>query len=338
MTRRQLSTLVLGTLGAGTLAACSGGAQTGAAGGSGSGAGASDAGADGAAPGATVEDNFGQVQVPASPQRVVLTDSRVFRTAEAWGIAPVAVPKPIVPKGVAYKTDDEIIDLGSHREPNLEAFVEAAPDLVVTGGRFAGLREKILPLVGEAAVVDVTPRDDQPVADELRRSTTVFGQIFGKQAEAEKLIADFDAAIERATQAYDGTSPVMGLITSGGDIAYVAPGTPRNVGPIFDMVGLTPAIDKPAEDAAHGDDISVEAIVQAAPEWLLVMDRDAAITASEEPGYRPAQQLIESNPALASVPAVAKGQVVYMPATFYTTEDIQAYTEILGSLADAMSA
>lgn len=299
--------------------------------------GASDAGTSATGP-IEVEDNFGTTEVPADPQSIVITDNRAFRAAEAWGVALTAAPRQLVPRGVSYRDDENILDLGSHREPNLEMVVAAEPDLIINGGRFAGQRDAIIDLVGDSvAIVDFSPQDDQPLEDELRRGLRGYGTVLGKSEEAEQLIAEFDAAIERAKAAYKGES-VMGILTSGGDISFSAPSTGRAIGPLYDMVGLTPALEASAEDASHGDDISVEAIAQSAPEWMIVLDRDAATNAAEEAGYTPAKDLVENNAALASVPAVQNGRVIYMPANFYTTEDVQAYTEILTAMADAFEA
>ncbi len=44
-----------------------------------------------------------------------------------------------------------------------------------------------------------------------------------------------------AKKAYDGSSTVMAVDVSGGNIGYVAPGKGRTWGPVFDLLGLKPA-------------------------------------------------------------------------------------------------
>ncbi|MGO2023780.1 MAG: ABC transporter substrate-binding protein, partial [Brachybacterium tyrofermentans] len=82
-------------------------------------------------------------------------------------------------------------------------------------------------------------------------------------------------------------------------------------------------------------DISVEAIASSNPDWILVMDRDAAISA-DDPSYQPAATVLEASEALAGVTAIAEGNLVYMPADTYTNESIQTYTEYFETLADAL--
>ena len=131
----------------------------------------------------------------------------------------------------------------------------------------------------------------------------------------------------------------MALNVSGGEIGYVAPTVGRTWGPLYDLVGLKPAPvdDEEASSNHKGDDISVEALAEANPDWLLVLDRDGAISADKE-GYTPAQDVIAGNSALQNVTAVAKGQTVYAPKDTYTNESIITYTEILNSMADAFEA
>ena len=80
----------------------------------------------------------------------------------------------------------------------------------------------------------------------------------------------------------------------------------------------------------------MEAIADANPDWILVMDRDAAVSADED--YTPAEQVIQGSEALSNVSAVQEGNVVYMPEDTYTNESIITYTEILNSMADAFEA
>ncbi|MGM7668637.1 siderophore ABC transporter substrate-binding protein [Microbacterium sp. A93] len=274
-----------------------------------------------------------------SADAVIATDNRIFRTLEDWGVELAAAPLGLMNEDtVDYPSDDSILDLGSHREPNMEGFVEAQPDLVLNGQRFSAMAEEIKPLIGEAAFVDTNVVEGEPLDGELRRLTTLLGDVFGQQAAAETLISDFDTAIEDAKGAYDPEQSVVGLIATGGDLSYAAPSTGRAIGPVFDMLELTPALERDGSSNHQGDDISVEAIAEANPDWLLVMDRDAAVSASEEEGYQPAAELIENSEALQEVTAVKEGNIVYLPADFYVHEDIQNYTTFLNDLAEAFGA
>ena len=286
----------------------------------------------------TIEDNHGSVEVPVDPERVVALDNHVFETLSAWDVPLVAAPKGIMGDGLwpEYTDDDAVLDVGTHREPNLESIVAAEPDLVIGGYRFSDSYDDIASQNPDAVVIETEPREGQDPAAELVRQVEILGEIFDRKDEAAAIVADYEAAVDAATAAYDGESTVVGLITSGGEISYSAPVTGRSIGVLFPVLGLQPAIEQAAEDTSHGDDISVEAIAAANPDWIIVLDRDGAGVGEGE--YRPAKELIEGSEALASVTAVAEQQVVYLDPDFYLTEDIQAYTALYQQIAQAFEA
>lgn len=284
----------------------------------------------------TVEDNHGSQTVTVPPTSVVATDNRIFQTLEEWGVTLAAAPIPLIPADLGYKTDASIDDLGSHGEPDLEAVVAVEPDLIVNGQRFAQFHADLKALAPNAAIVELDPRDGQPFDAELRRQVTVLGEIFGEQEKAAALVADFDASIARVKAAYDPAQTVMAVITSGGEINYAAPGNGRTLGPVFDILGLTPSLQVDGSTDHQGDDISVEAIADSNPDWILVMDRDAGVSASSGDAYTPANEMLADSAALQNVTAVQQQQIVYMPQYTYVNEGIQTYTTFFSALADAL--
>lgn len=321
------------------LSACAGGDSSSSSSTS-TGSSASASQAEQGTPAATVTDMAGEeITLPEDPQSVIATDNRSFRTLDDWGIELSAAPRALMNgTGVSYEEDDDVYDLGSHREPDMEGFVTAEPDLIINGQRFSGMKEDIKGLAPEAALVDTdidTEAEDFQTDEALKQHTTLLGDVFGHQDDAKKLIEDFDSSIERAKDAYDKDDTVMGLIASGGNLAYAAPSTGRAVGPVFDILGLTPSLEQDGSTNHMGDDISVEAIAQSNPDWIIVMDRDAATSASKEADYSTAEELIKQSPALKDVTAVKKDQIIYLPNNFYLTEDIQNYTILMNEIADA---
>lgn len=330
LSRRTLgSASAAGALGL-LLAACSGADADTAAG-------TSDAGgAAGSVGTVEIEDNNGTQTIVTPPASVVATDNRTFETLEAWGVTLTAAARELMPTTIGYKSDESIVDLGNHREPDLEAVVAAEPTLIINGQRFAQFHDDLAALAPDATVLELDPRDDQPFADELKRQVTALGTIFGKETEAAGLGTGLDAAMDRVKAAYDGSSTVMAVNVSGGEIGFIAPGAGRTLGWAFEALGLVPALEVEGASEDHqGDDISVEAIASANPAWILVMDRDAAVSA-DDPSYEPAAQVLEASEALSGVTAVTEGNILYMPEDTYTNEGIQTYTEFFESFADAL--
>ncbi|MCT1500124.1 ABC transporter substrate-binding protein [Corynebacterium sanguinis] len=286
----------------------------------------------------TVEDNYGVKEVPSPAQRVVALDNRSFELLDTWGIEPVAAARALVPVTIPGIGDnDNIVDIGNHREPNLEAIVAAEPDVIVSGQRFQTHDADIEKLVPDAILVDFEPRDGEPFDAELIRHTESLGEIFGKQEEAAQLVDDFQNALERAKAAYNPEQTVMAVNISGGEIGYVAPGVGRTWGPLFDLIGMKPALEvQNATDDHQGDDISVESIAAANPDWMLILDRDAGTRTDE--GSPAALSVIEDSAPLQNATAVKEGQLYVAPADTYTNESIITYTEILNDIADQFEA
>jgi len=290
-----------------------------------------------------VTDSSGnKVTVPVNPQSVVSLDNRTFETLEAWGIKLAAAPKNVMPADSAYVKDESVQNVGSHTEPNLEVIAAVNPDLVIVGQRFAKFYEDIKKLVPQAAVINVNidvSAADGTAGDSLvngfKDITTMLGQIFDKNDEAAELNARFDQALEAAKAAYNGTDTVMSVIVSGGNIGYSAPQNGRVWGPLYDIFGWVPALEVENATTDHqGDEVSVEAIAQSNPDWMFVLDRDAATSSGEE--SVPAQDVINNAPALQNTTAVSKGQVLYAPTDTYTNESIQTFIEIFQEIAQTL--
>lgn len=289
-----------------------------------------------------IEDAHGIVEVPVNPEKVVALDNRTFQTLADWDIKLVAGAVSLMPNSNPYKQDDSIVDIGNHREPNLEAIAAADPDLVIVGQRFSQYYEDIKALVPNAAVIDLVVDVDENAenpgknfVEGFKKITSQLGQIFDKTEEADKLNKEFDKSIEAAKSAYDGNSTVMSIVVSGGEIGYSAPHSGRVWGPLYDIFGWKPSLKVEASSSNHkGDDISVEAIAESNPDWILVLDRDASM--SDQEGSIAAKDVIENSQALANTSAVKEGKIIYAPNETYTNESIQTFITIFNDIAKAL--
>lgn len=295
--------------------------------------------------GGTVEitDIYGTVTVPVHPKRVVALDNRTFETLSDWGIELAAVPKGVMPADSPYVSDGSVQDIGSHNEPNLEIIAAVDPELVIIGQRFGNYYDEIKALVPNAAVInlnfDVSANSDAPgdsLVDGLKNSTLALGKIFEKNEEAQQIVENFDKAIENVKSAYNGTDKIMTVVVSGGEIGFSAPGSGRVWGPMYEIFAWVSSLEIDGASSDHkGDDISVEAIAQSNPDWIFVLDRDAAVSSAE--GAVPAQDVINQSPALQNVTAVTKNQIIFAPNDTYTNESVQTYLELFENIANAFS-
>ena len=318
MRRALTSSLALFSLGTLLLAGCG---QSG-----------TDAAAESSASGSqtiTVQTNTGEVEVPADPQRVVVLDNTSFHTLKAFGVEPVAVPKPLLPPGFEeWESDDAIGDAGSHREANLEAVNAAEPDLIIGGKRFADYSDQLGQI---APVVDLAPNvEEGEYIENLKSQTTTLGEIFDKAEQAEQINAELDAAVAEARTRTDGQSVFLAN-HNGGKIDNGAGRLSPIIQPLT-MTDVFAATSTGGSESIHQDSgLAPETVAQANPDWIIVMDRDAV--SSEDPNAATAQQTVQAQTAWSGVTAVNQNQIVYLAADFYVTEGIQAYTDAYRQIA-----
>ncbi|MFF2620255.1 ABC transporter substrate-binding protein [Oerskovia jenensis] len=284
----------------------------------------------------TVETNNGDVEVPVQPVRVAALDSTSFETLLAFGIEPVVTPKPLLPSTgfEAWVDDAEVLDAGSHREPNLEAVSEAAPDLIIGGYRFGDYTEDLSKI---ATTIDIAPSDESEggYVEALKAQTLTLGKIFDKEEEAEKLVADLEKSTQAAADSTGGETVFLASTSVGkvdnaaGRISRII--EPLNLKDVF-------AVDSGAlDDGSHHTDqgLAPETVAQANPDWAIVFDYDAA-TSDEE--FTPAKDVFESQAAWAETTFLKNDQVVYLAPTFYLTEGIHAYTAAYDQITSAFAA
>ncbi|MBQ7611479.1 MAG: ABC transporter substrate-binding protein [Spirochaetaceae bacterium] len=291
-----------------------------------------------------VKDEFGEVEVPVKPEKVVSLDNRTFETLYNWGVKLVAAPKAVMPATSLYRTDDTILDIGNHREPNLEIIAQVNPDLVIVGQRFAGYYNDIKALVPNAAVIslniDVSEKSSQPgqsLINGLKENTALLGRIFGKENEAQALAKRFDETVSAVREAYDKTSKVLAVNVSGGEVGFIAPKFGRVWGPWYEVFNWVPALSVDNASTNHkGDAVSLEAIASSNPDYIVVLDRDAG-TNKDPNAPGPARDVIENSAVLKNVRAINEGKIVYAPNDTYTNEGIETYIEILESLKTLFS-
>ncbi len=289
-----------------------------------------------------VKDIHGIVEVPVNPKNVVALDNRTFETLSGWGIDLAAVPKAVMPSDSPYVSNDSVQDIGDHKEPNLEILAAVEPELVIIGQRFASYYDEIKALVPNASVIDLSfdvsgenSAAGESLINGLKDSTMALGKIFNKNDEAKALVESFDKVIDEAKKSYDGTSTIMSVVVSGGEIGFSAPTSGRVWGPMYEVFNWKSALEIDGSSSDHkGDDISVEAIAESNPDWIFVLDRDAAVSSSED--AVPAKDVIENSPALQNTNAIKSGQVLYAPNDTYTNESIQTYIELFQNIANSL--
>lgn len=275
----------------------------------------------------------GTVTVPVNPEKVVALDNTTFATLRDWGVTPVALPKDLLPaEGFEdWAADESILNIGTHREPDLEALSAIDADIILGGYRFASYTDQLTDMK-IAPVVDIAANADAEggYVESLRASTTNLGKIFDRADDATALNAKLDTAIADAKSATNDESVFLAIV-NGGKIDNGA----ERIGRLLEPLNLTDVFAGEAGDIHKDSGLSIETIAQANPDWMIVLDRDAG-TSTE--GASPAKAIIDAQEGFAGTTFTKNEQVIYLDPFFYTTEGIQAYTDAFDSVATAFSA
>lgn len=249
----------------------------------------------------TIETATGPVAVSAQPETVAVFDIAALDTLTALGVPVAGVPTPVYLDSLSGAADEAQV-VGTLFEPDFEALAVLQADLIVVGGRSS---EQAGPVSDIAPAIDMTIwGDDLP--GQARARIAAYGALFGKEAEAEALTADLDAKVAEAKGSVAGKGSGLILLTNGGKISVYGAGS--RFGWLHTEIGLPEAVEGlDAED--HGQPVSFEFLAEHDPEWLLVIDRGAAIGAEGE-----AAAATLDNPLVAKTTAAQKGQIVYLDA------------------------
>ena len=226
----------------------------------------------------TIEDARGSIEVPKNPKNVAVLDFGHLDTLIALGKED-AVTGTATDNMPAYlaDTEDQFENVGTLKEPNVEALANLAPELIIISNRLLDFAEQL----EEIAPVVVLSVDYTDYWGSVQKNITSLGTIFDEEAAAEEAIATLNEEIEAVQAKTAGISEkTLTLLLNDGSMSAFSTGS--RFGFIYDTLGFTP-VDAAIEDSTHGQSVGYEGLLEINPQILFVVDRTAAIgTASDE--------------------------------------------------------
>ncbi len=208
---------------------------------------------------------------------------------------------------------DAVANLGTIKDADLEAVMACEPDIIFIGGRLS----KSYDILSEIApVVYLSTDAGLGVVESVRMNATTIASIFGLTDQVETMMAGFASRIEALQRFAGGKTAIVGLVTSGGVRVLGNDGRCSIIGREIGFTNI--GVDAEIDTSTHGNEASFEFIVEKAPEFIFVMDRDAAIAAE---GAKPAREIVE-NELVMGTDAYKNGSIVYLahPAVWHTAE------------------
>lgn len=268
----------------------------------------------------------GTTELEARPSRIFVYDLGILDILDALRIPVRGVPGSNVPPSLAKYKADSYAKIGTLFEPDYETVNAERPDLILIGPRTS---EKYTQLSALAPVVDLTADSTHFLADVETNARTI-GKIFGKEAEVEAQISALGRSVDELRHEARTMGKGLIVLVTGGKISAYGPKS--RFGELHDEFGISPA-DPNLAIAVHGQAISFEYILDVNPDWLFVVDRDAAVT-----GHAQTADRLLDNELVRRTRAWSTGRVVYLdPVKMYlTSSSLRAQQGIVDELIGAI--
>lgn len=255
------------------------------------------------------------LKVPYDAERIAVMDMASLDILDSLGLGDrvVGVSDTSLDYLQEYVTNDAVAKLGTIKEADLEAVMASEPDVIFIGGRLASSYDALSEI---APVVYLATDPELGVVESVRQNTAKIASMFGAEDEVDALMQGFDERIAALAAFSEGKNAIIGMVTSGG---FNVLGNDGRLSLIGKEVGFTNiGVDADLETSTHGNEASFEFVVEKNPDYIFVMDRDAAIATE---GARLAQEIME-NELIKGTDAYQNGTIVYLehPAVWYTAE------------------
>ena len=274
------------------------------------------------------------LEVPYDPERIAILDMACLDILDSLGVGDRVVGSAGTSLDYLqdYVTDQNIENLGTIKEADMEAVMACEPDVIFIGGRLSSSYDALSEI---APVVYLSTDTEIGVVESVRKNASTIAAMFGLEDQVDELMVDFDERIETLAAFAEGKTAIVGMCTSGsfnvlgndGRCSMIG----REIG--FENVG----VDANVDTSTHGNEASFEYVVEKNPDYIFVMDRDAAIGTD---GAQLAQDIME-NELVQGTDAYKNGQLVYLehPAVWYTAEGgVQALDLMLQDLENTLLA
>lgn len=257
----------------------------------------------------TIKHDLGEITIKSNPQKVVVFDFGTLDTLDKLGVEVTGVPQSNVPSYLSKYSDAKYENVGGLKEPDFEKINSLSPDLIIISGRQQDSYEefsKIAPTLYVAV-------DNANYMESFTKNVKTLGQIFGKEAEVETELTAINDSVKALNEKAktDGKKSLIILANEGKISAY---GSGSRFGIIHDVFGFAQADDK-IEVSTHGQSVSYEYVADKNPDYLFVVDRDAAVK-SDGSKSGSAKDAVE-NDLVKNTNAFKNGKIIYLDPNYW---------------------
>lgn len=277
-----------------------------------------------------------EVEVPCNAERIVVLDMACLDILTSLGLEDriVGCVSSSLDYLQPYATAEGVVNVGTVKNFDLEAIMECEPDIIFMGGR--GAKDFYEDLCKIAPVIRIVTDSELGLVESVTVHAKALASIWGLEGEIDAKVAGFADRIAALQEFAAGKTMILGMCSGGGFSVMGDTGRCSIIGTEIGFENIGVAED--ADTATHGDEASFEFIVSMNPEYIFVMDRDAATGTNE--AAKTAQEIME-NELVMSTDAYKNGNLIILarPDVWYTGEGgITALDLMLQDLENALLA
>lgn len=155
------------------------------------------------------------LEVPYDAQRIAVMDMAALDILDSLGLGDRVVGSSSTSLDYLqeYVTNDEIVDLGTIKEADMEAVMSCEPDVIFIGGRLAQSYDALSEI---APVVYLSTDTEIGLVKSVEKNAKTIASMFGVEDDVKDLMDGYDARIEKLKAFAEGKSAIIGMCTSGG--------------------------------------------------------------------------------------------------------------------------
>ncbi len=256
-----------------------------------------------------------QIEVPYSPERIAILDLASLDIIDSIGMGDrvVGMADTSIDYLSSYSDNKNIANLGTIKEADIEAVMACEPDIIFIGGRLLASYDALSEI---APVVYLATDTEIGLVESVTKNATTIASIFGLEDEIVDKTKAFSNRISALQAISKDKTALVGMTTSGSFNLLGNDGRCSIIGVEIQFDNLTASAQ--TGSSAHGNESSFEVVVAENPDYIFVMDRDAAIGTN---GAQLAKEIVE-NELVKTTTAYKEGHIVYLanPNVWYTAE------------------
>jgi iron complex transport system substrate-binding protein len=255
-----------------------------------------------------LDDEYGEVEVPVNPQRVVFMDGTTFGNAVALGFAPERIA------GVAFGATNldqyygylsnavdlhALVNVGDLTAPNLESIAAVDPDLIVV----LSLWDESYAALKDLGVPVYTALNGYGTVDEMMELLRDCGDVLGLRSKADQLESALRRNVAAIVAKFEGRRPSVNAVR-----VFAEDDLWIQAHPLFDLMEMPRQAPEPPT-----------LFLELSEEELNLADADL-LWVSGSVGIEEARRVVEAHPLWSTMNAVTSGMVRFVEDSPWGTD------------------